>query len=386
MKKVLHVILISLFSLTIISCAKKSNSSSSDTTDTTVESCTTTTTGTTTQMGGSRQGVELCLSTVVTTLAGTESSGSANGTGTSASFNNPRGITTDGTNLYVTDYDNQLIRQIVISTGVVTTLAGTGSAGSADNSTGTSASFRGPDGITTDGTNLYVAEYRNNLIRQIVISTGVVTTLAGTGSVGSADNSTGTSASFNNPSGITTDGTNLYVVDHNNHLIRKIVISTGAVTTLAGTGFNGSSDNSTGTSASFYKPYGITTDGTNLYVADHNNHLIRKIVISTGAVTTLAGTGSSGSANGTGTSASFYKPAGITTDGTNIYVAEIERDLIRKIVISTGVVTTLAGTGSSGSANGTGTSSSFDKPFGVTTDGTNLYVADHNNHLIRKIE
>ena len=100
MKKVLHVILISLFSLTIISCAKKSNSSSSDTTDTTVESCTTTTTGTTTQMGGSRQGVEICLSTVVTTLAGTGSSGSAdNSTGTSASFYYPTGITTDGTNL-----------------------------------------------------------------------------------------------------------------------------------------------------------------------------------------------------------------------------------------------------------------------------------------------
>ena len=112
MKKVLHVIIISLFSLTIISCAKKNSSSSSDTTDTTVESCTTTTTGTTTQMGGSRQGVELCLSTVVTTLAGTGSSGSANGTGTSASFHLPRGITTDGTNLYVTEGGNHLIRKI----------------------------------------------------------------------------------------------------------------------------------------------------------------------------------------------------------------------------------------------------------------------------------
>ena len=123
MKKVLHVIIISLFSLTTISCAKKNSSSSSDTTDTTVESCTNTTTGTTTQMGGSRQGVELSLCNVVTTLAGTGSSGSANGTGTSASFNGPAGITTDGTNLYVADYSNQLIRQIVISTGVVTTLA-----------------------------------------------------------------------------------------------------------------------------------------------------------------------------------------------------------------------------------------------------------------------
>jgi len=169
MKKVLHVILISLFSLTIISCAKKSSSSSSDTTDTTVESCTTTTTDTTTQMGGSRQGVELCLSTVVTTLAGTGSSGSANGTGTSASFNTPTQVTTDGTNLYVADFSNHLIRKIVISTGVVTTVAGTGSSGSADNTTGTSASFYSPTGITTDGTNLYVSEYVNHLIRKIVL-------------------------------------------------------------------------------------------------------------------------------------------------------------------------------------------------------------------------
>jgi len=226
------------------------------------------------QMGGSYQGVELSLSTAVTTVAGTGSSGSANGTGTSASFNYPRGITTDGTNLYVADNSNHLIRKIVISTGVVTTVAGTGSSGSA-NGTGTSASFNAPEGITTDETILYVADTSNNLIRQIVISTGVVTTVAGTGSTGSA-NGTGTSASFNIPQGITTDGTNLYVTENNNHSIRQIVISTGVVTTVAGTGSSGSA-NGTGTSASFNNPHGITTDGTNLYVAEMSNHLIRKI-------------------------------------------------------------------------------------------------------------
>jgi hypothetical protein len=272
--------------------------------------------------------------------------------------------------------------ELSLSTAV-TTLAGTGSRGSA-NGTGTSASFYSPGGITTDGTNLYVAEVGNNLIRKIVISTGAVTTLAGTGSSGSA-NGTGTSASFYSPQGITTDGTNLYVPDTFNHLIRKIVISTGVVTTVAGTGSSGSADG-TGTSASFYHAQGITTDGTNLYVADYSNHLIRKIVISTGAVTTLAGTGSSGSANGTGTSASFNAPRVITTDGTNLYVGDSGNDLIRQIVISTGVVTTVAGTGSNGSANGTGTSASFDNPWGITTDGTNLYVGDYGNHLIRKIE
>ena len=122
-----------------------------------------------------------------------------------------------------------------------------------------------------------------------------------------------------------------YVADRSNNLIRKIVISTGAVTTLAGTGYSGYA-NGTGTSASFRYPHAITTDGTNLYVADYGNHLIRQIVISTGVVTTLAGTtGSYGSADGTGTSASFYYPDGITTDGTNLYVGDTFNDLIRKI-------------------------------------------------------
>jgi hypothetical protein len=336
-------------------------------------------------MGGSIQGTELSLSTAVTTLAGTGSTGSTdNSTGTSASFYYPQGITTDGTNLYVADTSNHLIRKIVISTGAVTTLAGTGSSGSTDNSTGTSASFFDPREITTDGTNLYVADTKNNLIRKIVISTGAVTTLAGTGSMGSA-NGTGTSASFYYPQGITTDGTNLYVAEEGNHLIRKIVISTGVVTTVAGTGSSGSA-NGTGTSASFQFPGGITTDGTNLYVGDYMNDLIRQIVISTGVVTTVAGTGSSGSANGTGTSASFQNPKGVTTDGTNLYVADMFNHLIRKIVISTGAVTTVAGTGSQGSADGTGTSASFYRPTGITTDGTNLYVADYVNNLIRKIE
>jgi hypothetical protein len=273
-------------------------------------------------MGGAIQGTVLSLSTAVTTLAGS-SLGSTDATGTSASFNGPIGITTDGTNLYVADR-NHRIRKIVISTGVVTTLAGS-SEGSTD-ATGTSASFNNPNGITTDGTNLYVAEQSNHRIRKIVISTGVVTTLAGSSS-GSTD-ATGTSASFNNPIGITTDGTNLYVADYNNHRIRKIVISTGVVTTLAGSS-SGSTD-ATGTSASFNSPYGITTDGTNLYVVDENNHRIRKIVISTGVVTTLAGS-SLGSTDATGTSASFSRPAGITTDGTNLYVADMNNHRIRKI-------------------------------------------------------
>jgi len=330
-------------------------------------------------IGGSMQETELDLSTAVTTLAGS-SYGFTDATGTSARFYHPRGITTDGTNLYVADSYNNRIRKIVIDNGTVTTLSGS-SYGSTD-ATGTSARFYSPRGITTDGTNLYVSDYSNHRIRKIVISTGVVTTLAGS-SQGSTD-ATGTSASFNNPLGITTDGTNLYVADWGNHRIRKIVISTGVVTTLAGSS-QGSTD-ATGTSASFSSPMGITTDGTNLYVADRWNHRIRKIVIDNGTVTTLAGSSSSGSTDATGTSASFSSPMGITTDGTNLYVSDYSNHRIRKIVIDNGTVTTLAGSSAGFADNATGTSARFYRPRGITTDGTNLYVADSSNHRIRKIE
>jgi len=118
------------------------------------------------------------------------------------------------------------------------------------------------------------------------------------------------------------------------------------------------------------------TDGTNSYITDYTYNLIRKVAISRGVVTTLAGTGSSDSANGTGTAASFNGPAGLSSDGTNLYVGEYSNHLIRKIVISTGVVTMIAGTGSSGSTNGTGTAASFIGPAGLTTDGTSLYVSE----------
>ena len=219
-------------------------------------------------------------------------------------------------------------------------------------------------------------------------SGAIVTTFAGTaGSSGSSDG-TGTAALFNSPSAVTTDGTNLYVADSGNNTIRKIVISTGMVTIFAGSsnGDSGSTDG-IGTTALFNHPSGITTDGTNLYVADYGNHTIRKIVIATGEVTTLAGTaGSSGSADGTGTAALFNNPLGIASDVNDVYVADSGNHTIRKIVIATGEVTTLAGTaGSSGSADGTGTAALFNNPADIASDGTNLYIADSGNHTIRKI-
>jgi sugar lactone lactonase YvrE len=154
--------------------------------------------------------------------------------------------------------------------------------GHVDNAAGPGGTtFNTPQGITTDGTNLYVADSGNNLIRRVTIATGAVTTMAGTAEVsGHDDNVLGPGGTtFSNPVGITTDGTNLYVTETNNHLVRKVAIATEAVTTVAGTsGVEGNNDDTVGSGiTTFNIPRGITTDGTSLYVADRSNHTIRKI-------------------------------------------------------------------------------------------------------------
>ena len=332
-----------------------------------------------------------------------------------AKFNRPMAVTSDGTNLYVADYLNNSIRQINIATGFDATIAGNvlGLAGSLDG-TGTAATFNAPRDITTDGTNLYVADTGNYTIRKIVISSGVVTTLAGSaGAAGSVDADIGTDARFNIINGITTDGKRLYVTDSNN-TIRKITIDpgvagavySGPVTTVAGTpGLTGTAGATDGTqgAARFNLPQHITTDGPNLYVTDFTSSTIRKIVIATGAVTTIAGKFEPGgpgilesdSTDGTGQTARFNQPNGITTDGANLYVTDSYYNTVRKIVLPapgavySGPVTTIAG-GASGAAGGLtegiGAVAKFNFPIGITTDGKSLYIADNQNHRIRKIQ
>ena len=305
----------------------------------------------------------------VSTIAGTGTAGSADGNGTAASFDNPLGMDSDGTNLYVVDKNNDVIRKIVISTGEVTTFA------TFSNETQQDVVIAGAD-LYTVGT---------NSVWKVALATGgAATRIAGNPASGNTD-ATGLSARFSNPTGITTDGTNLYVVDSGNHIIRQIVIDTVVVTTLAGSTI-GFADG-TGVAAQFDWPNGITTDGTNLYVTDTGNAVIRKIVISSGVVTTFAGTqGSTGSADGTGTAASFTGLSGIDTDGTRLYVADTFNELIREVIMATAEVATVAGiAGTQGSADGTKATATFYRPAGIVKDDTGLYIADTLNHLIRKI-
>jgi len=376
----------------------------------------------------------------VTTLAGSAGvSGSADGMGSAARFNDPAGVAVDSAgNVYVAEGQNATIRKITPAGGVSTLAGSAGLYGTADG-TGAAARFYIPQGVAVDSTgNVYVADKWNATIRKIT-SAGVVTTLAGSPTSIGDNDGVGSAAQFNNPSGVAVDavGTvyatdyytvrkitsgglvstlggkslvlgshdtagaqfsypysvavdgshNVYVADFSNSTIRKITAA-GVVTTLAGApGAVGSVD-ATGSAARFRNPEGVSLDSAgNIYVADYANDTIRKITPA-GVVSTLAGQAFvQGSADGAGSTARFYYPQSVAVDASgNVYVADTWNETIRKITPA-GVVSTLAGApGASGSADGTGSAARFYFPSGVAVDGAgNVYVADNLNHTIRKI-
>lgn len=321
----------------------------------------------------------------VSTLSGQGPSpgGAANGPVATATFSQPRDVAMDAHgNIYIAD-DNNTIRKITPA-GIVEPFAGSGAVGFV-NGTGAAASFAYPTALAVgpDG-NIYVCDINNNAIRKITPA-GVVSTVAGNGTRGFS-NGVGAEATFFMPCGITLDANNnIYVADQFNCSIRKITPA-GVVSTLAGNGTYGTA-NGTGSEARFSQPNDLAVDAAgNVYVSDGGNNRIQKITPA-GVVTTFAGRGGIGFADGPGTVAAFSFTTGIVIDDFgNLYVADvIDNQRIRKITPD-GMVTTLAGTGNIGYVNGTGTSASFSYPYGIGIgmDG-NLYIADNQNQAFRKI-
>ena len=422
----------------------------------------------------------------VWTLAGS-SAGFADGMAGSAKFSSPRGMAVVGDYLYVADSGNNRIRRIALQTGEVSTLAGTGDPGNQDGSPATFASpmglahdgsgslyvtdggyggirrvnldtgdvstvagglgsdyldgigggakFSGPQGLALDGAgNLYVADSNNRRIRKVTVGLGEVTTVAGSGVTGLADGASD-SAQFGSPTSLAFDSNGdllvgdggnagvvrkvalatgevstltlagparlrgdggiavgpegtLYMGDAGAHRIRKLVLgATGTVTTstLAG-GLPGNLDALTGAAARLKGPNRAVVDAAgNVYFADSGNARIRMVVAANGEVKTLAGS-TSGFADGIGTEAKFSGPTGLALDSSgNLYVADRGGHRIRKIVLATGEVSTLAGNGSLGSTDGSGTGAQFSSPWGLAVVRSDLYVADGQNHRIRKI-
>jgi DNA-binding beta-propeller fold protein YncE len=339
---------------------------------------------------------ETAVEQVVSTVAGSGSHGSSDGTSL-AQFNLPLGITGNGKSLFVTDTYNNLIREID-RFGVTDHLAGR-IIGLDDNGfpSGlhldgflTKAMFNRPAGIVADGNyKLYIADAGNNAIR--LINSNRVITVAGN-SYGGYGNGTAEQARFTSPSGIAMDSRkNLYVADTLNHCIRKIDPK-GNVTTVAGTPMEAGFSDGRSDAALFNCPIGIAVseDGRNIYVADTGNHRIR--LIRSGRVTTYAGTTEQtdeygepvgGFLDGVGKDAMFNLPMGLVLNGEDLIVADSANHRIR--LITSDGVTTLAGSGEPGAADGSFLAAEFNLPSGVFLQNGTLYIADTGNNLIRSL-
>ena len=387
---------------------------------------------------------------LMTTLAGGGSgcygsgicgtAGYLDGVASSALFNAPRGLAADAKgNVFVADSGNDAIRRVSLPSGNVFTVAGGGSVVLTP-CIGTNARFNAPLDLTlAPGNVIYVADTGFNLIRKVVVgsgaddddaveSLGAVSVLAGGagGTVAGYVNAVGTNAQFNNPRGITSDasGSFLFVAEWNNHMIRRIDISTGSVALLAGG--NGATTagyvNSIGSNAQFRNPWQLAADlSGNVFVADYSNYVIRRVVAATGAVTTFAGTGGGGSADGPALSAQVgaypnaiaVDPAGSTVYFTDYYrlraisqpsmtaSPSLQSTRSRTATASPaavsptptqapmlGSVAVLAGGGRaaySGSADGRGSAALFSAPLGVAFSLGSLFVCDTANNVVRQV-
>ena len=332
---------------------------------------------------------------IITTVAGNGTAGYSGdgGQATAAELNNSREMAFDLVgNLYFTDSENNRVRKITKGTNIITTIAGTGTAGfSGDGGQATAAELNNPLGIAFDGAgNLYISEVYNSRIRKIN-SSGIINTFAGTGTVGYSGDGGQASAAEINPLGISFDSfDNLYIADGGNQCVRKIN-TLGIINTLAGNGTSGfSGDGGQATSANLHNPSSIVIDATgNLYIADYDNMRIRKVNTS-GIITTFAGTGTTGYSGdgGEATNANLSYPSVLDLDSMgNLYIADSENERIRKINTS-GIITTIVGNGILGFSGdgGQATLAELNFPYGLKLDlEGNMYIADADNNRIRKV-
>ena len=345
--------------------------------------------------GGSQTGSE-----TISTIAGngTASSYGDGGQATAAALHSPTSVAVspDG-DLFIADALNNRIREVSAATGVITTVAGTGVAGySGDGGPATSAKLSDPIGVALDSSgNLFIADSVNNVIREVHIATGVITTVAGDGTPGDhGDGGAATAAELFGPTSVAVDSSgNLFIADTNNVLIREVSAATGKIATVAGNGLTGSSgDGGPATSAKLNLPQGVAVDSSgNLFIADTGNSLVREVTQTTGTISTVAGNGGAGSSGngGPATSAELDAPTNIAIDPAgNVFIADSNNNEIREVSAATGKITAVAGNGVLGYKGDGGPpfSALLDQPTGVAvTPSASLYIADRLNSVIREV-
>ena len=338
----------------------------------------------------------------ITTIAGTggiaysTTAGSAGdgGPAVNAFLNAPISLAIDSShNIYISDSNNNKIRKI--SNGIITTLGGKANAGfSGDGGPVGNALFDSPYGLCFDTSgNFFIADLLNQVVREVYAATGTIQTVAGNNSNGYIDNIVAINAEFSNPFGVAVDAAgNVYISDSNNNRVRVVSPVTGNVTTYAGTGYNTyGGDNGPALSASINRPEGLAVDAAgNLYIADYGNNRIRRVATN-GAITTIAGTGTSGSAGdgGPATKALLSHPWAVALDSSgDIFIADYGNSRIREITTD-GIIHTIAGgTGVGYTGDGfIASNAKLNFPTGVAVDSSTgkVYIADSSNNVIRML-
>ncbi len=344
-----------------------------------------------------------CNAQNITTIAGNGIKGYSGdgGSAIAAEINTAVGVAVDTAsgNIYFTDQNNNFVRKITASTGIVTTIAGVGTPTlntgySGDGGSGTLAKIYAPAGIAVSAAgNIYFADEGNRRVRKIIASTGIITTIAGNGTTSySGDGVAATSTGIDAGDVALDAAGNVYITDATNNVVRKVTASTGKISTVAGNGTMGfSGDGGAAISAKLSIPTGVILDAIgNIYIADANNQRIRKVTTSTSIITTIAGTGTQGYSGdgGAATSAKLGNPRDLAIDASgNIYIADESNNCVRKITKSSGKISTIAGDGTSGfmGDGGQAIAAELASPNGVAVDvAGNVYIADYFNYRIRK--
>ena len=342
---------------------------------------------------------------IISTLAGNGVVGYQNSPNRTE-FAFPQGVALDGSGdvLYVADSVNEVIRKITLSSGNVSTVVGIGTYGrGGDGGPATGASLNTPTGVAVDGGgNMYIADQGNNVIRRVDAVTQIITTVAGGGTAPSGTDQLGdggpaVSAILSGPQSVAVDaGGNLYIADDFNNLVRTVNAATGIITVVAGggtaTGTDGFGDGGAATNAQLSNPSGVALDDSgNLYIADAGDNLVRRVDMTSGVITVVGGNGNSGYSGdgGLAKAATLSSPQGVAVDAANnVYVADFGNNAIRQIRASSQKIFTLAGSNSSGYSGDGGkpTAALLSNPTDLAVDENgNLYIADYANNVVRRV-